>query len=131
MSKLFKGFTIAFLLFIIWIIYSADTGGKNIFFDFVDWLPFGDKIGHFFLFGILTMFLNIALKYKQIKHWIKLPLGTVIVSILVLIEELSQAFIPNRTLDIADLVADALGILVFTYLSYLIIVKSSFYFKKN
>ena len=125
MNKLFQGITVVFLLFIFWIIYSADTGGKNIFFKFVNYLPFGDKLGHFFLFGILTLLLNTSLKYKQVKLYIKLPLGTVLVSLFVIIEELSQAFFPNRTLDITDLIADGLGILLFTNISNLLVIKKS------
>ncbi len=86
------------------------------FFDLVNWIPFGDKIGHFFLFGILTLVVNITLKFKEIKLWMQLPLGSVIVSALVLLEELSQTFFPNRTLDISDLIADGLGIICFTIL---------------
>lgn len=126
MRKLFLGITIVFLLFIILIIYSADTGRNNIFFDFVNWLPFGDKIGHFFLFGIFTLSLNVALKFKRVKLWQKLPLGTVLISIVVILEELSQAFFPNRTLDITYLIADALGILFFTYISYLLYESKTF-----
>ena len=77
------------------------------------------------------MFFNIALKYKQIVIWKRIPIGTLIVSVVVFIEELSQAFIPNRTLDISDLIADALGILLFTYISYLIIIKDLFGYQKS
>lgn len=120
MSKLFKVIAAVSVLFVLWIIFSADLGLKNIFFDLTNAVPYGDKLGHFFLFGILTLTVNIALKYKRTKFWKKLPLGTLLVSIFVVIEELSQAFFPNRTLDITDLIADALGILVFTYISYLL-----------
>ena len=120
MSKWIKGITVVFLLFIIWIIYSADTGGKNIFFDFVNWLPFGDKVGHFFLFGIFTLAVNFALNFKRFKYFRILPIGTFLVAICVFVEELSQAFFPKRTLDIADLIADGLGILVFTFVGNLL-----------
>jgi len=43
--------------------------------------------------------------------------GSVLVSMFVLSEEISQGFIPSRTLDIIDLVADAVGIILFSYLS--------------
>ncbi|WP_178985720.1 VanZ family protein [Winogradskyella helgolandensis] len=119
MYKLFKGITVVFLLFILWIIYSADIGKQNIFFNITDGLPYGDKLGHFFLFGFLTLFLNIALQFKRFKYWQKLPLGTFLVLIFVFLEELSQGYFPNRTLDILDLIADGLGILTFTYMGNL------------
>lgn len=37
----------------------------------------------------------------------------------VVMEELSQYFIPNRTLDITDLVADFFGIIVFSFITQL------------
>lgn len=131
MNKLFKGITIAFLLFIIWIIYSADTGANNIFFQFVNWLPFGDKIGHFFLFGLFTLAANVALKFKVLVNWNNIPVGTIIVSICVLIEELSQSFFPNRTLDITDLIADSLGILFFTFIGTVLNKKGYFRLKNK
>jgi hypothetical protein len=118
MHRFFQGITAVFFLFILWIIFSADTGSHNIFFEFVNSISNGDKLGHFFLFGIFTLLLNLALRFKTIKVWQKLPFGTVLVSIFVLLEELSQAFFPNRTLDIADLTADGLGVLTFTFIGY-------------
>ncbi|EDP69871.1 Vault protein inter-alpha-trypsin [Flavobacteriales bacterium ALC-1] len=130
MKKPFRLITIVFFLFILWILFSADTGKKNIFFDFVNMLPNGDKLGHFFLFGTLTLLLNFALRFKSILLWQKLPLGTILVSVFVLLEELSQAFFPNRTLDIADLIADGLGILIFTLVGYLIFENKNFRMEK-
>lgn len=123
-SKSLKGLSIAFLLFVGWIIYSADVGNHNIFFDFVKAIPNGDKLGHFFLFGVLTLLVNLGLNFKRFKLWKRLPLGTVLVSTFVLFEELSQAFFPNRTLDIIDLIADGSGIIAFTYIGYLLFEKS-------
>ncbi|WP_340155518.1 VanZ family protein [uncultured Winogradskyella sp.] len=131
MSNWIKGITALFLLFIIWIIFSADTGGKNVFFDFVNRLPYGDKIGHFFLFGFFTLAVNSALRFKNFKYWEVLPLGTLLVAICVLIEELSQAFFPNRTLDISDLIADGLGILFFTFIGNLLNKKGVFKLKES
>ncbi|NRD23420.1 VanZ family protein [Winogradskyella litoriviva] len=126
MIKFFQGVTIVFLLFIIWIIFSANTGGNNIFFEFVNWLPFGDKIGHFFLFGCLTLGVNFAFNFKKFTFWEVLPLGTFLVSVFVLIEELSQGFLPNRTLDVADLLADGLGIVSFTFIGNVLSKKGFF-----
>ena len=109
--------TICFSLFILWIIYAADTGLDNVFFVLVDAIPYGDKLGHFFLFGILTLLLNLALRFK---HLNQLPLGSLLVFAFVILEELSQYFFPNRTLDIADIIADVLGILAFTYIGYVL-----------
>ncbi|GGP79912.1 VanZ family protein [Shewanella ulleungensis] len=107
-----------FFCFIIWIIYLANTGGGSIFFELIRYIPYGDKVGHMLLFGLLTFVANLAL---QSRHFLlgRIPLyyGAVLVSIFVLSEEISQGFIPSRTLDIIDLIADAVGITLFSYLS--------------
>nr|WP_275974933.1 VanZ family protein [Shewanella gaetbuli] len=111
---------VSFLSFILWIIYLANTGGQSVFFELIKHLPYGDKIGHFLLFGTLTYLANIALKFKTINcgtqsfYW-----GTITVSLFVLIEEGSQAFIATRTFDLADLWADAAGISFFSFLTWL------------
>ncbi|MGX9463280.1 VanZ family protein [Shewanella sp. A14] len=109
-----------FFSFIVWVIYLANTGAHSIFFDIIKHIPFGDKVGHMLLFGLLTYVVNLALLSRHFRIG-RLPLyyGTVLVSIFVLSEEISQGFIPSRTLDIIDLVADAVGIILFSYFSYL------------
>ena len=42
------------------------------------------------------------------------------VSIFVILEELSQGFLPSRTLDYKDLIADAAGIFFFSLITYLV-----------
>ena len=88
---------------------SANTGQSSIFFDFVHWLPFGDKIGHAGLFGLLTVLTNVALGNRRVGNF---PLGTLLVIGFVFLEEVSQHFLPNRTFDIIDLLADGVGIMI-------------------
>ncbi len=112
---------ISFFCFIIWVIYLANTGQNSVFFQFVASIPYGDKLGHFCLFGLLTLAINFACKLKSFKvHSIELFLGTILVFIFVIIEEFSQYFIPNRTFDLIDLSADFVGIVFFNVVtSYL------------
>ncbi len=113
--------TLAFFIFILWIIYQANTGSSSIFFQLVRSIPAGDKWGHFFLFGLLTLGVNAVTHFKTV-HWrvLKIYRGTLFVSIFVLIEEFSQHFIKTRRLDIMDLSADAAGILLFTLISWFV-----------
>lgn len=101
--------TILFFMFICWIIVQADTGTANYFIDSVRRLPFGDKLGHMWLYGLLAFMLSFVLR-KHTKRYYGLPLGCVLVLAFALIEEASQAFFPLRTLDAGDVVADFLGI---------------------
>jgi len=47
-------------------------------------------------------------------------LGSLIVLVIVTIEEISQIFIRGRTFDVGDLVADAAGVIIFGEIARLI-----------
>ncbi|ALO34530.1 trypsin [Colwellia sp. MT41] len=112
---------VAFFGFILWVIYLANTGQNSVFFQLVARIPYGDKFGHFFLFGLLTLATNIAFRFKSFPLFSReLFLGSILVFIFVVIEEFSQYFIPHRTFDLIDLSADFIGIAFFSVVtSYL------------
>jgi hypothetical protein len=118
LHKLISILSVAFLGFIAWIIYLANTGQSSIFFKFVASIPYGDKIGHFCLFGLLTLGVNFAFKLKfYTLVSFEIYVGSTVVFFLVLLEELSQYFIPSRTLDVTDLLADVVGIITFSLIT--------------
>lgn len=118
MHKLISLISVIFLGFITWIIYLANTAQNSIFFKFVASIPYGDKLGHFCLFGFLTLGANFAFKLKSYKLLsFNVYIGSIAVLLLVLIEELSQYFIPSRTLDATDLLADILGVITFSLIT--------------
>ena len=93
------------------IIYLANIRGLPLWFYRIEAAYEIDKVGHFFLMGTLAWCANHALGWK------KFPLGplsffagSVGVLILVSLEELSQYWIPTRTCEWKDLLADVLGI---------------------
>ncbi|MEN8135525.1 MAG: VanZ family protein [Thermodesulfobacteriota bacterium] len=96
----------------------ANMGQSSLFFDLVKAIPYGDKIGHVLLFGFLTLGINISTRFKcaELGH-VRIYMGTALVSLFVLAEELSQSFVISRTFDVMDLIADAIGILIFTLIS--------------
>lgn len=110
--------TITFFGFILWVIYLANTGQSSVFFTFVAGIPYGDKLGHFCLFGLLTLATNLALKFKSFTLYsLEVFLGSALVLSFVVIEEASQYFIPNRNFELIDLSADFIGILFFSLVS--------------
>lgn len=117
-------FAIGFLSFIFWIIYMANTGQTNPIFRLVQQTPYGDKFGHFTLFGLLTFAINYGLKFRNILST-PLLLGTSLVFLFASVEELSQYYIPTRTLDLTDFIADVLGIVLFDYISRYVSKKKS------
>ena len=112
---------VAFFCFILWVIYLANTGQNSVFFQLVAGIPYGDKLGHFCLFGLLTLASNLAFRFKSFSLYsMEVFLGTILVFSFVVIEEFSQYFIPNRSFDLIDLSADFIGIAFFTVVtSYL------------
>lgn len=114
LSRLFSILSILLFLFILWMVLLANTGQSSIFFDLVMRIPYGDKVGHLCLFGGLTFVSIVALKFRTISLFgVKLYLGAVLVSCFAIAEEGSQYFLPTRTFDFVDLLADTCGITLF------------------
>ncbi len=105
------------LCFIGWIIIQANHGNSSIFFELVNLIPYGDKLGHFMLYGTLSIFSTIAFNYKYwLVSYYRLPIGAIIVLLLAIAEEISQIFLSNRTFDMVDISADIAGIFIFIWL---------------
>lgn len=119
LSRLVVLITVVFIGCIIWVLYQADMGKVPAIFDWVRGLPNGDKLGHFMVFGVLTLLLNVSLKFRTVRlvfmpvYW-----GTLCVALFSVGEEISQYFIPSRRFDLLDLLADAGGILTFTLITW-------------
>lgn len=104
---------IVFSVFLCWIIFDANRGASNLFFIFAAALPWGDKLGHFVLFAILTLFANIALRFRYFQTGsIKLPVGSLLALFLACAEEFSQWANINRNFDLLDLLCGIFGIVL-------------------
>jgi VanZ family protein len=115
MSRIFA--PLGFFIFILGIIFLADTDENHPIFLWMKDIPYYDKISHMLLFGMFAFLLNYGLRFKSIKVLgLNLQLGALIVLTFAGLEELSQHFIPSRTLDIKDFIADIIGVVVFSYL---------------
>ena len=108
---------LGFFIFITFIIYLADTANHNFAFNLIGHIPYGDKLMHALLYGVMALFLNFGLKYKSYK-WLgfNLQLGAVIVLVFATIEEISQYWLPSRTFDLVDLLADFVGVILFSFI---------------
>ena len=105
----------AFFAFISTVIYAADRHLARGFFGWVQSVPLGDKAGHFVLMGTLAFLLNRALAGRTVSPGVQL--GGVIVAVFVVAEEVSQRWMPRRTFDYADLLADFVGIALADWLA--------------
>ena len=101
----------AFITFFIVIVVIADRGQGNQWWAFINGIPNGDKLGHVVLIGTLSLLCNLAIRARprgKLARWITLP--TLILLVLLSLEELAQAFIPTRTCDFFDWLADLAGL---------------------
>jgi VanZ family protein len=112
-----KWLTIVFTLFIVLIIVLADMGKLSTL--FITRLPYADKAGHFILYGILALLINLTL-FRSLplrsRQWVAVLSGLTL-ALLIGIEEFSQQYFANRTFSLSDLGASYLGVIVFSWLA--------------
>ena len=90
---------------IFWLSSSPDAqGGVNL----LDLIPYGDKLAHAAAFGLLASFIYLASRGA----W----LAVVAASLYGVTDELHQHFVPGRTADVADWIADTAGAALLTLL---------------
>ena len=125
MSARIKIFAVIYI-FILAGIVLADVRETQFLFRFIRRLPFGDKFGHFFLMGMFSLMVNLALSARTVRVWkLNYLLGSLIVLAIVTAEEVSQIFIRGRSFDAGDLLADAAGIFIFGELARFVVKKSN------
>lgn len=99
------------MVFFLAVIVIADRGEGDRWWAFLLRIPGGDKLGHFGLVGVLCLLCNLAIPWRQ--H-LRLPAAmtftTAVLLTLLTLEELAQAFLPHRTCDLGDWLADLLGL---------------------
>jgi polysaccharide biosynthesis protein VpsQ len=88
--------------------------------------PYYDTVLHFLLLGLAAFFGHLALNKRKIQVLnIALPLAPILVLLLCIVDEIIQKFVPYRSADIVDLIADFCGIVVFTWLAEKINLRKS------
>lgn len=108
-----KIITVIYIFILAGIVVLADLRGTRYLLNFVGNVPFGDKIGHFCLMGMLSLLVNLALNAKTFQfRKLNYLLGSLIVLTLVTLEEASQIFISGRNFDPVDLIFDFAGIFI-------------------
>jgi len=111
---------ILFAVFVGLIIVTADAGVLNPALDFINSVPFGDKIGHFMLIGTLTFLVVGAMIQTHPLLDPKLVAARTALAIAAFfaLEEYSQNLFPSRHPDIRDTLANLIGIICFGLASY-------------
>src|SRR3972149_8798865 len=121
-----KWLAILFAFLIILIIVLADIGALPRFLQVWKDLPYGDKAGHFILYGILTLLVDLVLFRSLPRRSPKLVVVSIglILAVLIGLEEFSQQYFANRTSSLTDLMASYLGAIFFSWLALRIVRRS-------
>jgi VanZ family protein len=127
-----RRFAFIFGVIIVIIVVLADTrklGFIGAVYDF----PYGDKVGHFLLFGLFSLVVNLSMFETKTAAAASTDIApeykrTAILTSLIIagsagLEEVSQLWFPSRTASIYDLMASCLGIGFFTWLFLSLIKK--------
>lgn len=87
-------------------------------------LPFKDKGIHFIEYGVLSALNSFALSrtFPSIKRIYTAMLAIFLTVMWGILDEIHQAFVPGRTSQLGDVVADCLGALIGSVLFALVIV---------
>lgn len=113
MNKI-KWLTGGFIFFLILIVLVANLGLGPVYFPFIYKYPGLDKIGHLLLMGFLSFFVNTLFNGDKVTVLsLKLLKGSLVVFLLVALEEFSQILLANRAFSLLDLAFDLAGIIVF------------------
>jgi polysaccharide biosynthesis protein VpsQ len=107
-----------FVVFLSVLVGLADAGRGQWLFGLAGLVPGGDKAGHFILFGVLSLLVNITMRAAVLRYG-KLTVlkGSAIIMAFVIAEEVSQLFFVSRSFDFLDLGADLVGIWTFGQLA--------------
>ncbi|MBN9691625.1 MAG: VanZ family protein [Verrucomicrobia bacterium] len=102
--------TLGFIVVFLGIILIANRGEGDRWWAFLKSIPAGDKLGHVGLVGLLSLLTNLTFPgtHPRLPRW--LTRTTFILLVLLTLEELAQAFLPHRTCDFGDWVADLIGL---------------------
>lgn len=116
--KFMKWLALLFGLFIVAVIVFANMGMLG-FLGFINEIPYGDKAGHFILYGILTLLIDLALfrSFPQVSRRLIVVWVALILALLIGLEEFSQQYFPNRTFDLVDLTFSYLGVAFFSWVA--------------
>ncbi len=113
-----KRWAIFFGLLLIGIVILADLGDLG-WFKIIYNFPLGDKLGHFILFGVLSLLVNLSLMQDHPARDRRGMAAAASLAIMILIglEELSQNWFATRFADPWDWLAGCMGVIIFAWLA--------------
>ncbi len=89
-------------------------------FHFLSYIPYGDKVGHFVLFGTLTVAIVSAIPSSRSPMY-----GALITAMIVVTEEVIQIYVPTRSFSLQDMGASLSGVVFFAAVGHMYCAKVS------
>jgi len=113
-----KWLTVGFAAILLLIMGAATFGWAEPVFAFVRQVPGSDKIAHVLLLGTMSLLLNLSLGCRRTRLVGRSPLtGSLVLAVLITIEEFSQIWVPTRSFSLGDLACNYLGIVLSGWLA--------------
>ena len=111
--------SISLVVFALLIVILANSGDLPRFISNLYDFPYGDKVGHFLLMGLLSYTLNRAAlaAREDMRPASVIWAVSLTLAFFVTLEELSQQFFPRRTFSLLDLAFSYAGIAFFGWLA--------------
>jgi VanZ family protein len=113
-----KWYASLFGVFIVVIIFLANSGLLDIL-GLINRIPYGDKAGHFLLYGILTLLIDLSFleSHPDSSPGLIILQVALVLGFFIGLEEYSQRFFETRTSDWVDLIFSYLGVTFFSLLA--------------
>ncbi len=113
-----------YMLFVAVLVYQGDTQPAGVVMKLGGLFPYADKLGHMVIWGGLGAMANLATRFRQVSAFgLRFHIGSLLAFAIAFAEELSQGLFPHRQVDVADLLADALGIILIGRVGLLLIAQ--------
>lgn len=109
--RVFRWLAFFFALLILVIIAANDLNLFPRLYRSVYAFPNGDKIAHFLLMGTLSMLISLGFTNERTR-FLGMLRGSLLLAILITLEECSQIYFDNRKFSLLDLMANLGGIII-------------------
>lgn len=120
-----RAIALGFILFPIAVAVIADRGKGDEWRPFIQNIPMGDKFGHVGLFGTLAFLCNLAFPVRRPSSLPRFITRTTLILLTVIsAEEIARAFIPLRSFDPTDWLADLIVLAAGQTLALIILKKN-------
>lgn len=109
-TRLLAGTTALFVVAFAFIIVSADARQMPAFIKALYAFPGGDKVGHVVMMGALSLLVNATVASRGGNVRRRMLIATLILTVFVALEEVSQHFSAGRTMALDDFACSLIGL---------------------